>query len=802
MPVSLRQSANCLLLTVCLLVCVGSPGCGWLADGVRTELPLAASGPAEVPDSASQTAQPAPSGPAADSSGDRAVLARGGDAEGRSVWIRAAGSSQEGSPQQGYRWRNPSVEGLLARPPGRRPNWRRYLADKDPIVATNAAIALARSGDDSGAERLAEAVWAPEVNGPMRYAAVEALAGLTGPSAVPLLRELLDQYGGRTSRPGAAYDGELHAELIRGLARHVDPAEDPHFLTALRSPASSVRAEAVRAWADGRGGTLPVEVAELRADRDRTVRAAALRTLARRRHPKAHAYLVAALRDHELRVRKAAIAGLGELGGSQPQATLEGLLENQSEAIRAAAVSALDRLGAERAVLGAARDRSWRVRLKVAQALADYADEEAAAAARQLLADPSAEVQRQVVLALTEWPLRQAGPILLEAMGSRTLVTREAAAEQLAARWPPAAEFPSTGQSQLRTAAIEKLRGRFGQEFGQVDSAGWRQAAADERPVSPVTPQTLGRVEQLVGRGDVQALVDFGPGLIDALEHLVFDRQQLLPEAIYRDVLPRYGPIYVALDRLACSDVAERRRAASELAGLAGGRPLGRLAAARLNQLVVTEPDPLVWQSVLTAVAGDPSEPAIGLAYAAVGHPSADVRRRACEHLAAHPDPGHAKVLLPAVEDPDYAVVCAAVRALGAGGRLDDTAPLRRLLRRTDESLRLETAVALARLGDPAGKAALQRLIYSPDSKIRHRVAEAMGETGDAMFTPTLIRLLDDRAAVRGAALEGLPKVVGFDASGSDGQSPASTSERARRWKRWFEGRPEFASGSGPSQVN
>ena len=43
--------------------------------------------------------------------------------------------------------------------------------------------------------------------------------------------------------------------------------------------------------------------------------------------------------------------------------------------------------------------------------------------------------------------------------------------------------------------------------------------------------------------------------------------------------------------------------------------------------------------------AGDGSEPAIRLAYAAISHPSPEVRRLACEHLAAHADPEHAAVL-------------------------------------------------------------------------------------------------------------------------------------------------------------
>lgn len=806
-PLFCKRLIGRVLVTVCLLAGLGSPGCGWLTDGALRELPLPPSGRPERADQASQTTRPHPLSPTDDSSGDRVVLARGSDAEGRSVWIRAVRPVQGDSVEPGYRWRYPALEELLARPPdqpkvgARRPNWHRYLADKDPVVAANAAIALARSGDDRGAERLAQAARSPDINQPMRCAAVEALAGLKGPSVVPLLRELLGQYGRRTPEPGSTYRADLHAELIRGLARHVDPADDPHFVAALRSRAANVRLEALWAWADGRGGRLPVEAADLRADADRDVRAAAIRALGRRRHPQAHQYLAAALRDHELKVRAAAIAALGELGGTEARATLEGLLEDQPEAIRAAAVSALGHLGAEQVVLRAAGDPSWRVRLKVAQALGGYADRDAAAAARRLLRDPSAVVQRQVVLALAEWPLQRAGPILLEALGSRSLMTRRTAREQLAAQWPPATEFPIEGPPERRLGVLEELEGRFRQEFRLGDGAAAAETVVDGPPAGTITPLLLDQVEQLVRQQDVRALVDFGPGLVEALDRLAFDRQQLLPEVVYRDVLPRYGRVFAALDRLASSKVSERgvserRGAAGELAELARQRPLGRLAVARLVRLVVAEPDPLVLQTALTAVAGDASEPSIRLAYAAVSHPSAEVRRRACEHLAAHPHPGHAKMLLPALEDRSHAVVLAAVRALGAAGRLDDTEPLRRLLGTTSERLRLETAVALARLGDPAGKAALERLAYSADPKIRCRVAVAMGGTGDTTFTATLIRLLDDRPAVRRAALESLTKTVGRDASESDDQRPAGTSQRVRRWKQWFERREDLATGS------
>ena len=440
-------------------------------------------------------------------------------------------------------------------------------------------------------------------------------------------------------------------------------------------------------------------------------------------------------------------------------------------------------------------DRSWRVRVRVADALAGHCDSEAVAAANRLLDDPSAEVQARVVAATAEWPLEQAGPILLTAMGSQSLLSRRAAAAQLTARWPDAARFAPEGPPQRREEVLRELQERFaGQLAPQQATAPSSPATVGPSPPPTITPQRLDRVQQLIEQGDFAALGVFGPGLVEAVERLVVDRHQVMPEAVYRDVLPRHGADFAALAQLASSSVSERRRAAEALATSARQRPLGRLAVARLAQLGVAEADDLVWQRMLDVLADDASEPSIRLAYAGLSHPSAEVRRRACEHLAARPDPAHAKRLLPALDDRSEPVVLAAVRALGAAGRPADAEPLRQLLRSKSEPVRLETAVALVRLDDPMGVAALERLAQSTDAKLRHQVAVAMGESGDPALVPALIRLLDDRPTVCAAAMKSLAQLVGRDVSLSDTDSPPSTPQRAQRWKDWFAQHPNATS--------
>ena len=591
--------------------------------------------------------------------------------------------------------------------------------------------------------------------------------------------------------------------VVEGLAGFTATAADPAELSRLRAaltgPDSKAKVQALEAWADRPPGPLPPEAIELARASDPRVRAAALCAVARCRPPQAQRCLIEALDDLDLQVRLAAVSGLGQLGGAEAQAALERLREDRGELIRAAAVSALAPMSdAQQAVLRAKDDPSWRVRLAVAEALERYADRPGAAAARQLLDDPSPTVSNRVVAAVSRWPPGRAAPLLWEAMGKNTYLTRQSAARQLATIWPPAAEFPADGTPRQRADFLKRLQPDFRRQFPEIDPGTLAEAAGASRTASAgaVAPERLARVESLLDRladpagprssrqSAAADLARLGPDLIAALEHLALDRKRVLPEAIFREVLPGLGAEFAALDQLASSDVQVRRRGGSRLAELARQRPLGPLAVHRLAAVATRESDVLVWRSVLGAIAPDGTEPSIRLARAGLSHPAPEVRRLACEHLAAHADPGHAPALIPALDDAHASVVAAAVRALGAVGDARAAEPLRRLLASPSQWLRLDVAVALARLGDASGPAALDRLAYSNDPAVRRQAAVAMGEIGDPSFASTLVRLLDDQQAVRLAALASLPKVTGRSPPEPDGQAPLSVAERIEFWKR------------------
>ena len=207
--------------------------------------------------------------------------------------------------------------------------------------------------------------------------------------------------------------------------------------------------------------------------------------------------------------------------------------------------------------------------------------------------------------------------------------------------------------------------------------------------------------------------------------------------------------------------------------------------------LLTSETDSAVWLSALETVRDSDSEPAARMARSALGQATAEVRRRACEHLAAHPDPTHEAFLLPLLGDSEQAVVVAVIRALGAAGQVHDIGALKRQLASPREEIQLETAVALVRLHDDSGAAALERLSYSSDMMTRTRLAQALGALGDVHLAGILVRLLDDPwATVRHAALASLPKVAGRDLGQSVDGSTLPATDVIAGWKKWYADRP------------
>lgn len=752
-------------------------------------------------------------------------------------------------PDLSHRWRHPGLERLLARPVELQPDWRLAVGDRDSVVRINAAILLARRHDPAAYFPLMQAIESNDTNNFQRLAAIEAFAECGAapnvspapPNAVDVLRRLIDQYGRFTGDAANTYDGDTHAELLHALAvaeATYNPITmgletEPRFAAALDSPAANVRREALFALCNPRFGPLPANIVRYVGDVDSSVRRAALLTLTLRRHPEALELLHQALQDQDLLVRLCAVGDLGRLGGAGAANELHQLTSSKAEIVRATAATALIQLGDEQIVSLAEADKSWRVRRTLVPLLDRPQEPRPTALAERLVEDSNFEVGRPAIEAVGRWPLTDCGPILLNAMDSRGYQTRKAAAQRLATLWPPAAEFETEAIAARRAVQIADLRQKWQAQMGAgMPNATLPIAGNANPPPSKVattvpTAQQRSDVERLLhqfggpsttaDRADaVRRLIAIGPALPTILAQIAESNGSPLPEVVYRQVLPPIDPTFAMLDRLASDDLRDRRSAADSLAAQTAAaakaglqNPLGELAIARLCELTIRESDPLVWSSVLAALADDPRDAATQLAYAGLSHPSPEVRRLACEHLAAHPDVRHGPLLVKSLTDSNPTVVEAAVRAIGRMPSLGDPRPLEAILDTPDHVLRVEAAESLAMLGFPSGVAALERLAYDSAPQVRRMAAVAMGRAADRTFVPVLIHLLDDRPEIARAALASLPRAAGHDlplANSSAGagqqsvqqaswQSPDSDTEQdqIRRWKQWYATAPTSA---------
>ncbi|MGD9722259.1 MAG: HEAT repeat domain-containing protein [Pirellulales bacterium] len=495
--------------------------------------------------------------------------------------------------------------------------------------------------------------------------------------------------------------------------------------------------------------------------------------------------------------------------GAMSQGTMPATAASARESL-AAEGNALARLGAGVAsaavglgkeVKAVAHDAASRVRLAAAHTVADQSQqvEQAAAhavdTARSVATQAAAQFQQQAVNALAERPIEQAGPILLLAIAEGDAGARRAAAAQLAQRWPPAKDFPVEAAAESRERAVAELRQLWAVQYGQLNDAANAQLT-EARQLIELTAEQAREAQQLLAtleqtdlseearRQATAALVAYGPPLVHLLDRQLAEHVAL-PETLYNDVLPNIKPAFAAVSRLQASDPAARRQAAKELASLAAAGTLPPIAVERLALLLEAERDPAVLQQVLVAVRTSTHQAAERMAYQALANTAAEVRVEACNYLAAHGDPRHVDALLRTLADPQAEVQRAAVRALGSVGRLEDSAPLEALLAAEDQLLKLESALALARLQVASGQAALERLAIDSDAQVRLRAAQAMGEIGDPLFAPALLAMLGDQAEVQQAALRGLTHIAGRDVTLEAGAAPSDV-EKVARWRRWY----------------
>lgn len=208
-------------------------------------------------------------------------------------------------------------------------------------------------------------------------------------------------------------------------------------------------------------------------------------------------------------------------------------------------------------------------------------------------------------------------------------------------------------------------------------------------------------------------------------------------------------------------DAGVRRMVAHTL-----GTSEGRLSAESLPALAALQQDAdaeVRHQALetLSKASGKESQDAM---FAAARDKDAKVRKLAAEGLGKKRGDDVKAQLLQFMEDEDDTVRAAAAGALVAAGDEGVVAPLSKLAKIGNVSLRRQILRAIARHIKSPEKEFVQVLIdlvYDEDAECREHAIRALATAKDARVNPTLVTLLKDQAAgVRSAALASLAKIA------------------------------------------
>ena len=654
---------------------------------------------------------------------------------------------------------------------------------------------------------------------PVRAAAAEAWCRTLGAEDDPA--QALAEPAQLWTQP--ALPEPVRLELLRNLARHLPPAglagldglladsaSSPHFTSSANSTSwRRVAVEGCAAFAATHrsrpysSDDWPIGLETARFDHDAAVRRAYGRTLAAAQHPEAVRLLAAQLHDTDASVAAAAAISLAIVQTPAAAQLLRTIATGSGERTRAGAVTALAAWGPDE-LATFATDESPSVRRAAIAGLARWPSGDAALLLAAAVTDADLEVQSEAVAAVAAWPDEFALPVLISAFQTAALRTRQEALIRLRQRTGITEPLPVSGTADERATALQAVAAQHGWPVAaltgfRLQSAATASAAPAASPevtallnaLSDASPPTVdGIITQLTALPPSDATAEPDRQAIEAycVAHPGRTAQRLREQ-----VLPRLSPAYAAVAELANDDVAFRRRAAGRLATLAASATLPPVVLTRLYDHLTRETDDFVWRQALAAVAADATPAAGQIALLAVHHPVADIRRGGCEVLGRHALPQQAAWLVPLLRDESRAVQLAAIDAIGrcqnaaiidaADPATDPAGSLRLASADPDADIRFAAAVALARLGDAAGRDALLRSAGYEAAAGRTAAIHALAELRLPEVVPQLRRLCRSERdpLVQRDLLAALETLVP-PAARPPGADAATTAERLAAW--------------------
>ena len=689
------------------------------------------------------------------------------------------------------------------------------LKAAEPHVRREAAQFLARHPGPSATEALIEALG--DSDSRVHEAIINAIVQQTEPNStiaqlVNVLRE--DHLPRRNAALSTLI--EIGAHSPESLAQ------------ALRHPSTEVRLHVAEVLGDLHQPTTAAALIERLADPEEfpSVRHTAAQALGKIGDYAATPALVAAAEQADFWVRFAAVEALGRLADPRALQPLLRLLK-QDTWMRAATVEALGNLGRIEAVPDlaatlddpndAVRAASLEALLKIVvepatgdssppQGLAELRRQIPAAPLRRELRTHTAPISVYAAHLLGWLTPIEALPDLIDTLGNKDELQRQAAVEAIL-RYGPAAVEPlmsalnsgtvlmrenaaellgitsSSADSQVVTELLSHLTDRnhgvrqavvraLGTLGGERAYEGLLRALADTETRDTGLavigqlrdPELIGYLQRYLyqdpagtRQAAAQALSLLGDEtavsiLLNAMRLPDDDVRQVAAEALGRVRNPR--AVAILIEALGDRNWLMRQKAVEALGSIPDGRAVSALLA------MIVEPDWRVRRSLALSLVriGD------GRIYEALRGLAQDsnrwIRRQVMEQAAGLDDSRAVEMLMAGLEDSEPTVRQAALMTLGRRREAQAAGAVAACLADADPLVRQAAARALGLVDPGLAAERLPLLIHDPEETVRQEVAEALGEAADDSALETLTDLLeDDTPGVRARAAEALAMI-------------------------------------------
>ena len=555
----------------------------------------------------------------------------------------------------------------------------------------------------------------------------------------------------------------------------------------------------------------PKRIINAQFDPDPHVRKLFVLWLVLSHHPQAFEITKSKLADVEPQVRLAALEYLGILHTPKAFQLLNTRSHRKEVPIRKNAMKGLSYWGTQN--LGRfSQDESAEVREALATTLKNRLTHSSTAILQKLLSDRSQKVQLAAIEAIRDWPKDWAIPLLLQGMTEGTPRTSQASVLLLQEKTGLNFSFPVSAHLIIRREAVQKLsdkyhlRSAFPNEHTKPVLLQTSYSEEEKQRLKDYVFQIMNSppesAEYFAASESLHALDSSSvPVLENVLEELHAGDHKFFTQ----ELLPELSELYRAVNDLESNEPSDKLRGIRVLEKYGMSASLSPLIVRRILAVLKKGSDRTIWRSAMNAVMGDYSPLHAEVANYAARYFAPEIRILACRYFQRHRRAEFASQLLELLEDQDYNVKSAAIKAAGycpnpiivngtprpTNLSQKNSRGLTKVLMQSDRKLRTSAALSLARLGNPTGFQELIRESYQRDRKFREDAFRKMGQSGRRRFVEHLVQScwIEKHPATRIVILDSLNRLVSEEERPSGLVSAKMYEEKAKLWSNWLENR-------------